>query len=147
MSVEANKAVTRRIPLEVFNDGNLGAADEVIAADFTEHVPMPGAPPGLAGFKQYVTMLRAAFPDLRYTVEDEIGEGDRVVARMTVRGTHRGAFLGVPPTGKRVTWTEMHAGRVVEGKLVEHWGNADMLGLLQQLGAIPGPDEAAPPGR
>jgi steroid delta-isomerase-like uncharacterized protein len=147
MSVEANKAITRRIPVEVFNEGDLGAADEVIAADYTEHVPMPGAPPGLAGFKQYVTMLRAAFPDLHYTVEDEIGEDDRVVGRMTVRGTHRGAFLGIPPTGKQVTWTEIHVGRVVDGKLVEHWANADMLSLLQQIGAIPGPDGDALPGR
>jgi steroid delta-isomerase-like uncharacterized protein len=147
MSVEANKAITRRIPVEVFNEGDLGAADEVIAADYTEHVPMPGAPPGLAGFKQYVTMLRAAFPDLHYTVEDEIGEDDRVVGRMTVRGTHRGTFLGIPPTGKQVTWTEIHVGRVVDGKLVEHWANADMLSLLQQIGAIPGPDEDALPGR
>ena len=138
-----NKAKMRRIPEEMFNRGNLAVADEVIAADYVEHVPVfPGLPTGLDGLKQFVMALRAAFPDFHYTVEDEIAEGDRVVQRVTAEGTMRGAFAGMPPTGKRATWTEIHISRCADGKLVEHWANLDQLGMLQQLGVIPVPGQA-----
>ncbi len=143
MSTEANKAAMRRIPAEVYNQGKLDVADEVLATDYTEHVPLPpGWPSGIAGLKQYVTMLRSAFPDFQYTVEDELAEGDKVVFRLTAQGTQLGEFMGIPPTGKRATWTEMHICRVADGKLVEHWANLDQLGLLQQLGVIPQPGQA-----
>ncbi len=142
MSTDENKAAMRRIPLEVYNQGQLDVADEVLAAEYTEHVPLPpGWPSGIAGLKQYVSMLRSAFPDFQYTVEDELAEGDKVVFRLTARGTQHGEFLGMPPTGKQATWTEMHICRVVDGKLVEHWANLDQLSLLQQLGVIPGPGQ------
>jgi steroid delta-isomerase-like uncharacterized protein len=143
VSIEENKALARRIPEEVFNQGNLAVADEVMAADYVEHVPVPpGIPVGLAGFKQFITALRAAFPDFHYTVEDEIAEGDRVVQRLTAQGTQRGDFMGVPATGKHATWTEIHVSRIAGGKLVEHWANLDQLGMLQQLGVIPMPGQA-----
>jgi predicted ester cyclase len=142
MSTEQNKINFRRIPEEIFNKGNLALADELFAANYTEHVPLaPGWPPGLAGFKQFVTVLRAAFPDFHLTVEDMIAEGDRVVGRVTARGTHRGEFMGIPATGKQATWTEIHIGRFAGGKLIEHWANLDQLGMLQQLGVIPMPGQ------
>ena len=140
MSTEANKAIIRRIPDEVFTQGNLAVADQVVAADYREHVPLPpGFPTGLAGLKQFVTLLRAAFPDFQYTIDDEIAEGDRVAIRVTARGTHQGEWFGIPATGKTVSWTELHIGRLAGGKLVEHWANSDQVGLLQQLGVLPTP--------
>jgi predicted ester cyclase len=143
MSAEEYKACVRRIPEEMFNQGNLAVADEVIAPDFIEHAPLPpGWPSGLAAVKQYVTTLRAAFPDFRYTVEDEIAEGDTVVLRATARGTHQGEFFGIPATGKQATWTEMHICRLAGGRIAEHWVEQDNLGLLQQLGVIPAPGQS-----
>ncbi|MBI3978014.1 MAG: ester cyclase [Chloroflexi bacterium] len=140
MSVEQNKAILRRIPEEVFNKGNLAIADEIFAADYVEHVPLPpGLPAGLEGLKQFVTIVRSAFPDFHYTIDDVIAEGDQVVFRLTARGTQQGEFMGIPPTGKQATWTEIHIGRAAGGKLVEHWANYDHLGMLQQLGVVPAP--------
>ena len=138
MSAAENKAAFRRIPEEVINTGNLDLADELFAPDYVEHVAVPpGTPSGVAGFKAYFALLRAAFPDLRYTVEAVLAEGDLVAGHVTVRGTHRGEFMGIPATGKPVTWTETHVGRFAGGKLVEHWGDSDDLGRLRQLGAGP----------
>ncbi len=140
MSVEANKAAFRRIPEDIFNTGNIELVDELFAAEYVEHQSAPpGVPTGVAGIKEFVTMFRAAFPDLHYTVEMTIAEGDIATGHVTVRGTHQGEFMGIPPTGKHVTWTETHIGRFENGKLVEHWGNGDDLGMMQQLGAIPSP--------
>jgi predicted ester cyclase len=138
MTAEQNKTLLRRIPEEIFNKGNLAIAGEIFAADYIEHVALPpGIPSGLPGLKLFVTALRAAFPDLRYHVDDEIAEGDKVVQRATVDGTMRGEFQGMPATGKHATWTEIHVSRVAGGKLVEHWATVDQLGMLQQLGVIP----------
>jgi steroid delta-isomerase-like uncharacterized protein len=143
MSAEENKAAMRRIPLEAFNEGNLDVADALFTADYIEHLPLPpGWPTGIAGFKQFVTSLRAAFPDFQYTVEDEIAEGDKVVLRLTAQGTHLGELFGIPATGKHATWTEIHIARSADGKLVEHWANLDQLGQMQQLGVIPTPGQA-----
>ena len=122
---------------EVFSQGNLAVADEIIAPDFIDHDPSPGQEPGLAGLKGLVGMLRTAFPDMRATVEDLIAEGDKVVGRITTRGTHKGEFAGIAPTGKQVTVKEIHIIRIADGKAVEHWGIEDSLGMMQQLGAIP----------
>jgi predicted ester cyclase len=138
MSVEENKAAFRRIPEEVINSGNLDLADEVFAPDYVDHAPVPpGVPGGLEGFKAFFTMLRAAFPDLHYTVENVLAEGEMVAGPLTVRGTHQGEFMGIAPTGIEVTWTETHVARFENGKLVEHWGNSDDLGMMQQIGAVP----------
>jgi steroid delta-isomerase-like uncharacterized protein len=90
----------------------------------------------------YVAALRDAFPDVHITIEDQVAEGDRVVTRWTARGTHTGAFQGIPPTGKRGSMTGIDINRFADGKVVECWTNADDLGLLQQLGVIPTPEIA-----
>jgi predicted ester cyclase len=139
MTTETNKTLIRRIPEELYNRWNLDVADEVFAPDYIEHTPLPpGFPTGLQAIKTYVTLLRAAFPDFHYTIEDTIGEGDRVVVRVTAEGTQSGEFMGIPATGRRATWTETHICRIADGKLVEHWVNSDQLGMMQQLGVIPG---------
>jgi len=135
------KTQLERIPLEVFNQGNFGLIDELIAPDFVEHNAQPGVPPTREGFKQFAVAYRSAFPDLRYTVDDAIDAGDKIVYRLTVSGTMKGDFLGMPATGTRATWTEIHIGRVANGQLVEHWGLVDQLGMLVQLGIVPAPGQ------
>jgi predicted ester cyclase len=130
-----------RIPLEVFNEGNFGLIDELIAPDFVEHYAQPGVPPTREGFKQFAMAYRSAFPDLRYTVEDTIDAGDKIVQRLTASGTMKGDLLGIPASGTRATWTEIHIGRVADGQLVEHWGLVDQLGMLVQLGIVPAPGQ------
>jgi predicted ester cyclase len=142
MSAEENKAAFRRIPEEILNNGNLELADELFASDYIEHQTVPpGWPSGLEGFKMWVAMLRSAFPDVHYTVEHILAEGEMAAGHITARGTHQGEFLGIAATGREVTWTETHVGRFENGKLVEHWGDSDDLGLMQQLGAVPGTGE------
>src|SRR5262249_31312348 len=140
---EADLAAFRRVPEDGFNRGDLAALDEVVAADYTEHVALPpGIPSGLAGLKEFVSMLRGAFPDFNYTTEEVISEGDRIVGRFTGSATQGGEFMGTPATGKRATWSEIHIGRYAGGKLVEHWAQQDALGMMQQLGVIPAPGQA-----
>ena len=141
MSTEANKASMRRFYDEVFNKKNKAAIDEFIDPNQVDHDAPPGTPGGLKGAKQTITMYLTAFPDLHFTVEDLIAEGDKVVARLTVRGTHQGIFMGIPPTGKKATSTAIDINRIVGGKSVEHWLKMDSLGLLQQLGVIPAPGQ------
>src|SRR5438105_1936171 len=141
MSTEANKASMRRFYDEVFNKKNRAAIDEFIDPNHVDHAAPPGTPDGLAGTKQTLTMFLTAFPDLHFTVEDLIAEGDKVVARLTTRGTQQGAFMGVPPTGKQVTVTAIDINRIVGGKTVEHWLQMDTLSLLQQLGVVPMPGQ------
>ena len=102
-----------------------------------EHNPVPGQAPGLDGMKEFMGMFFAAFPDLDSTIDLLIAEGDIVAGRMTTTGTHTGEFMGIPATGKRVTFTETHIVRIANGKAVEHWGNSDDMGMMQQLGVIP----------
>jgi predicted ester cyclase len=135
------KTQLERIPLEVFNKGNFGLIDELIAPDFVEHYAQPGVPPTRDGFMQLAIALRSAFPDLHYTVEDAIEVGDKVVHRLAASGTMKSDFLGIPATGTRATWTEIHIGRVADGRLVEHWGLVDQLGMFVQLGVIPAPGQ------
>ena len=138
MSTELNKANFRAIPEKAINTGDFAAADQLIASDYIEHTPFPpGFPSGIVGFKAFFTMLRSAFPDLQYHVELTLAEGDLVTGLVTVTGTHNGEFMGIPPTGKRITWTETHIGRMIDGKLAEHWGLSDQLSMLQQIGVIP----------
>jgi predicted ester cyclase len=140
----------RHIPELIMNQGQVDLADREIAEDYVEHIPMPPQfSPNREGFKQFVVMLRTAFPDLHYTVDhltsnDLIGENQKVVHRITARGTHSGPWGPIPATGKRMTWTEIHIGLYVQGMLVEHWGNIDSLGIMQQMGVIPGWTEKPP---
>jgi steroid delta-isomerase-like uncharacterized protein len=136
MSAE-NKALVLRLFEEVWNQGNLAAIDELFAASYVRYDPTAPEAKGLAGFKQFVTMLRTAFPDIHSTPEDLIAEGDKVVARATWRGTHQGEYLGIAPTGKHVAVMGTVTLRIAHGKFQEGWLNMDTLGLLQQLGAFP----------
>lgn len=140
---EQNKAIFRAIPEKVVNTGNLDAADHYFAQDFVDHTTPAGLPNGLAGFKAYITRLRSAFPDLHFTVEDVVAEGETVVVRATARGTMTGDFLEMKATGKTATWTEIHIGRLADGKVVEHWATIDQLGMLQQLGLAATPGQQA----
>lgn len=113
--------------------------DELFATNFVHHNPPPGVAPDLEGYKQTVTMFRDPFPDIQYTLEDMIAEEDKVATRWTGRGTHKGEFMGVAPTGKQVTITGIQITRHVGGKIVEIWDEMDNLGMMQQLGVIPPP--------
>ena len=137
MSTEENKAIVRRWMEECYNQGNLAVADELIAPDYVNHSAPLGQVPGVEGEKQYATMIRSAYPDFHVAIEDQIAEGDKVVTRYTVRGTHEGEFMGIPPTDKQITVTGVHIHRIAGGKVVEGWSEFDQLGALQQLGVVP----------
>ena len=140
MSTEQNKALFRRLMEEVFDRGNISLNDELFAPDFVEHEELPpGIPAGSEGVKQLSTMFRSAFPDFKATIDDMIAEGDKVVIRQTWSGTHRGEFMGIPPSGKSVSFGVYDTIRIAGGKVVEHWGQMDTMGMMQQLGAIPTP--------
>jgi steroid delta-isomerase-like uncharacterized protein len=137
MSAEENKAIVRWLIAEVWNGGDMTAADALVAADVMDHGAFPGQPPGREGYKWVFALLRTAFPDLHYTVEDMVAEGDRVVVRWTFQGTHRGEFMGMSPTGNQVKIEGMVIVRMAAEQLAEEWLSADTFGLMQQLGAIP----------
>jgi len=126
------RAIVRQV-LSVFNSGDLAILDELIAAGYTNHNAPPGATQGVEGRKQAVAMFRRAFPDLQSTVEDLIAEGDRVVARVNMRGTNTGEFMGRPPTGRPVNVTGIDIFRVVDGQVTDRWGVLDMMAMTQQL--------------
>jgi steroid delta-isomerase-like uncharacterized protein len=142
MSAEDNKALIREVIEEVWNRGNLAAVDRYFAPDYVDHTPFPGQGPGPEGYREVVTAIREAFPDLHLTLGDILGEGDKVAFRYTMEGTHQGDFMGMPPTGKPFSVTGMIIARVDDGKAVERWANLDTLSLMQQLGAIPSPEQA-----
>jgi predicted ester cyclase len=133
------KIKLNRIPLEIFNQGKLQLIDELYAPDYRDRSVQPGMAPTREGFKQFVTSLRTAFPDLHYTIDDSIESGDKFVTRLTASGTMRGEFAGMPATNKHATWTEFHIVRVNNDLVVEHWGLIQELGMLVQLGVIPAP--------
>ncbi|MCL5999555.1 MAG: ester cyclase [Chloroflexi bacterium] len=139
MLLAENKLILRRFFEELFNQGNLAVANEIVAADYDNHNPVPGETPGREGLIQFVAYLRRTFPDLRITVEDQVAEGDKVVTRFTIGGTQQGEFADIPPTGRWVTVTVLNIHRVTNGQVKEGWLNWDALGMLQQLGAIPAP--------
>ncbi len=140
MTPEDNKKTARRIVIELINAGNLELIDKVIAANFIEHAAPPGVPQGRDSFRAMIPMLRSAFPDLEYTIEDQIAEGDRVAQRLVGHGTMQGEFMGMPPTGKKAEWQEMHIHRFdAEGRLAEHWETSNELGMMAQLGLMPQP--------
>jgi len=147
MSAEQNKTISRRIAIDVFSQGRLEVVDEIVAPDFTDHsTPPPGIPAGREGIKAIASALRTGFPDLTYRVDLQIAEGDFVAGYATVTGTHKGEVFGMPATGKHAEWTESHIVKMVNGKITEHWGVIDQLGMLRQLGLAPVP-EAVPAGR
>ena len=139
---EQNKAIERRLLEEVYGQGKLDVIDELVASDFVGHgTALDGGDQGREAYRRFVMEMRTAFPDLRMTIEDQIAEGDRVVTRFRVRGTHLGAFQGIPPTGKQGEISGTIIDRIADGRVIECWSNADDLGLLQQLGVVPAPDQ------
>lgn len=135
MSTEENKQLVRR-----FMEGalNLDAVDKFAAPDMIDH-SRGGA--GREGLRQALGLVAAAFPDWQTTIEDLIAEGDKVVLRGVGHGTHRGAFMGIAPTGKQVAVPGIHIMRIADGKIVEHWAQADDLGMMRQLGVVPAQGE------
>jgi steroid delta-isomerase-like uncharacterized protein len=143
LSTEDNKTVIRRYFEEVISAGHgVGAIDEVVAADCVFHNMPGGDMSGAEGFKQIMLGGHVSMPDLRAEVHDLVAEGDKVVARFTVSGTHLGDLMGIPPTGKRISWDGINAFRVSGGRIAEEWINEDILSMLQQAGAIPVPGQA-----
>jgi len=132
---EANIVTFRRAIDEGWNRGNLEAIDELFAPDFVEH--QRGIAPGREGVKGSIRALRTAFSDLHLAVEDVAAAGDRVWFRLRGTGTHDGPFMGLPATGRRIDITVIDIGRVVDGRLVEHWGVADRFSVAQQIGLVP----------
>ena len=139
MTAETNKAVMRRF-VEFINTGSEKLADELISPNAIFHVPGRAEPMrGPAGYLAIIGMMRGGFPDIQWTLEEMIAENDKVAARFTMRGTHRGIFLGVPPTGKTIAVQAMNFYRLAAAQFVEERGQPDLLGLLQQIGAVPTP--------
>ena len=136
MPTEENKALASRWMDEVWCKGNLDAVDELIATNFVFNWAPPGVTSDRDGYKQTVTMQFTAFPDLHCTIDDLVAEGDKVVIRWTGNSTHKGEFMGIAPTGKKMKMTGISIIRIVGGKIVEEWTEMDQLGIMQQLGVI-----------
>jgi predicted ester cyclase len=132
---EQNKAHVRRAIEEIYNKGDLAVVDELAASDMLIHTSS-GEIRGRNGAKQYVAALRAGFPDIRFTVDDQIAEGDMVVTRWTARGTHTGVFEGIAPTGRRIRVAGTDIDHIVDGLTLECWAHLDELGLMRQLGVV-----------
>lgn len=138
MSVEENKALTRRFYDEVINEGNLDLIDELISEDFVEHEVFPGLPSsGPEAPKAALGMFLAAFPDLQMTADEMIAEGDKVVVRGTMSGTHKGEFMGIPPTNKGFKAQFFDIVEIRDGKATAHWGLTDQAAMMEQLGLAP----------
>ena len=134
MSPEDNKTIVRRSFEELFNRQNVAVVDELMSGDFIHHGPGTRVLRGSDFLDQIRSrIIFLAFPDLHFTIEDMIAEGEKVVTRWTIRGTHRGEFMRLPPTGHQVTWSGINITRVVGGKMVEDWVEQDTPGLMQQL--------------
>lgn len=136
MPIEDNKALSRRFLEEFWNQKNLAAVDALLAPEYINHIGPHGLPAGREGLKSLASIYLTAFPDLHFTIEGQIAEGDRVVTRLTVRGTHKGDLMGIPPTGKSIAITGIAIDRVASGKIVEGWANFDEVGLMRQIGVI-----------
>lgn len=135
--MSAAPSPVRRILDQAFNQGDLTILDELVSADLITHMAGLGLPTSRMGLKQMIANLRSAFPDLHCIVDDEIGEGDKIAARWTLRGTHKGAYFGNQPTGRPVAVQGFIFARTAHGQVVENWIQIDQMGLLQQLGVIP----------
>ncbi len=148
MTAAENKALIRRYYTEIDaaarEKRDASFLDEFFAPDYVNHNPPPGFTPDLEGVKQAFSYFLAATPDGYHIVEDMIGEGDKVVTRLRGYGTQTGELFGLPPSGKQIRATAIAIHRVANGKIVEHWGEADNLGVMQQLGVVPAP-EVPPP--
>jgi len=137
MSTEDNKALARRWLDEVWNKGDLSLIDELIAPNYVLHDPMRPGLKGRTGIKESIATFQIAFPDIHFTIEAQIAEGEQVVTRYIVQGTHLGPLMGIPATGKQGTITGIDIYRITNEQIEEAWTNWDTLGLLQRIGVIP----------
>jgi steroid delta-isomerase-like uncharacterized protein len=142
VGTQENKATVRSFIEEAFNKGNVAAIDELIADNYVNHTG-GNEVRGREAMKAFVRTYRSAFPDYHCTIEDQIADGDKVVTRWTVRGTQEGELMGIPPTGKRIYLGGIVIDRLANGRLVETWHQADVIGMLQQLGVAPTPEQAS----
>ncbi len=146
-SASSDADATRKVNLEVVsrfieefkNNANHGIVDELMSPDFVHHLTDPRLPEGREGIKILGQVIAAGFPDVHASVQELLADGDKVIERTQTSATHTGEFNGIPPTGRQVGWTEIHIYRLENGKIAEQWSEIDLLGLLVQLGAIPGP--------
>ncbi|HEU0001247.1 MAG TPA: ester cyclase [Ktedonobacteraceae bacterium] len=136
MSAEENKAIVRRYLDEAWIKRNVNILDELMAPNYARYLPGQDKPLDREAQKKRIAGFHTAMPDLVFIVDDLFAEADRVVFRVTIRGAHEGAFLGVAPTGKQLTVTAIDIARLENGKIVDHWGQMDMAGLMRQLGLI-----------
>jgi steroid delta-isomerase-like uncharacterized protein len=146
MSAEQDKAIVRRWYKDVFEKGNVAQANEVFTANCTLHdpsAPPGGWPRGPEGARAIIATYRGAFPDVQFTLEDQLVDGDKVVTRWTARGSNTGEFMGMPPSGKKAVVQGIEIDRISNGKIAESWISFDALGLLQQVGAVPMPQSMA----
>jgi steroid delta-isomerase-like uncharacterized protein len=132
------KNVTRKL-YAAFNTGDLRALDALLSEAFVEHEDTPGIPPNKDGLKQFVVMLRQAFPDVVFEVADSAAERDKVWTRVIVTGTQRGTYFGIPPTGRAIRIEVFDICRIAGNQIVEHWGVSDQMGVMRQLGVLPTP--------
>jgi len=139
MSVEGNKLIVRKFIEETLNKDNLDAAGDYVDDNVVELMPFPGQGPGLSGLKEVLQGMRLAFPDLHWTIEEQIAESDKVLTRFTWTGTHKAEFLGVPATGRQVSVWGMVIDRLESGKIKETRILMDALGLMQQVGVLSSP--------
>ena len=131
------KEMAERWYSEVMSEGKTELIDELCAPDFVDHDPLPGTTADLAGLKDFVSQIRAAFPDMQVTVDDVIAEGDRLAVRSTMRATHEGDFMGIPGSGKKVEVSNYDFVRFEDDQAAEHWGVIDSAALMEQLGMAP----------
>jgi steroid delta-isomerase-like uncharacterized protein len=134
MSQQANAETQEKFGAAI-NEGNLGEMKHLMAPDVIDHDPAPNQGPGPEGFIAFFTEFREGFPDLKIDVEHMVADDDNISIAYTVTGTHRGIFMGIPPTGREIQARGVQIARFVDGKIVERWGSSDQLGILQQLGA------------
>jgi len=137
MSAEENKARVRRFVEELWHAKNYGIVDELCAPEFVAHDLPAGVPANREGFKKVATVIHNAFPDIRFTLEDMIAEKEKVVLRWDSTGTHKGEFMGIPVTNKKVNRSGITIYRMAGGKIVEWWNKSDLLTVMQQLGVVP----------
>jgi steroid delta-isomerase-like uncharacterized protein len=136
---DPKKAIYQRMVDEVVNKGNFDVVEELFDPGYVDHGAPPGSPAGLEGVKAIFGMFRTAFPDVKFTVDQMVSQDDIVATLVHGEGTQDGPFMGIPPSGKHAVWRSVGFFRVKDGKIVEHWGIPDLLGLLIQIGVIPPP--------
>lgn len=137
MSAEQLKAAAQNFIEKGLNQKDLSAFEAYFSPELTDHALPPGLPSGLEGRKMFGSALVAAFPDLHVEVEDLVTDGGKVVTRYSVRGTHKGELMGIPPTGRQVSIGGIAIDRFENGRSIEHWEYYDQMGMMQQLGVIP----------